>query len=156
MLCNRIFDVVPLPVKPMLLYVANPMLMYLVVDVKSHHINEEMASMMIQRFCLIVNFDAFAIVVQDDFAVKDVTKSQQWSVDVTDVDSEPNWEADVVAHEQDVFVAIDVDRLIGRCRKSKLCVVWLKRYMICEVSRCNRSNSAGVTKYSPATKKSSR
>ena len=107
-----------LAVEPMLLYVVSPMLTYLVVDVKRHRINEEVASMMIQRFCLNMMFDCralFAFDVQDDFAVKDVVRSQQWSFDVADV--EPNWEADVVAHEQDVFVAIDVDRLIGCCRK---------------------------------------
>ena len=75
--------------------------------------------MMMQRFCLTMMFDcraALAIDVQDDFAVKDVVKSQQWNLDIAD--GEPNWEADVVAHEQDVFVAIyDVDRLIGCCRK---------------------------------------
>ena len=58
----------------------------------------------------------FAIDVQDDFAVKDVMKPQHRSFGVTDV--EPNWETDVVAHEQDVFVAIDVNRLIGCWRKS--------------------------------------
>ena len=47
-----------------------------------------------------------AIDVHDDFTVKDVVKSQQWSIDVADV--EPDWEADVVAHEQYVFVAVDV------------------------------------------------
>ena len=62
-------------------------------------------------------------IVQDDSAVEDVVKSQQWSLGVTDV--EPDWEADIVAGEQDVFVAIDVDRLVGSCRKGKLCVVWL-------------------------------
>ena len=40
--------------------------------------------------------------------------------------------------------------------KAELCVVKLKMYMICEVSRCNRRNSTGVTQYSPVTKKSSR
>ena len=54
---------------------------------------------------------------------------------VTDV--EALWEADVVADQQDVFVAVDVDRLIGRCRKNKLRVVRLKRYMICKALRCN-------------------
>ena len=88
--------------------------------------------------------------MQNDLAVKDVMKSQQRSLDVADV--EPDWEADVVADEQDVFVAIDVSGLIGCCRKSKLSVVWLKRYVVCEVSRRNRRNSTGVTKYSPATK----
>ena len=91
-----------------------------------------------------------AIDVQDDSAVKDVMRSQQWSLDVADV--EPDWKADVVADEQDVFVAIDVNRLVGSCRKSKLCVVWLQRYVVCGVARCNRRNSTGVTKYSPATK----
>ena len=64
----------------------------------------------------------------------------------------PDWEADVVADEQDVFVAVDVDRLVGSCRKRKLCVVCLKRCMICEVPRCNRRNSTGVTEDGPATK----
>ena len=54
-----------------------------------------------------------AIDVQEDPAVEDVVKSQQWSLDVADV--EPDWEADVVADEQDVFIAIDVDRLMGSC-----------------------------------------
>ena len=43
---------------------------------------------------------ALAVDVQDDSAVKDVVKSQQWSFDVADVESD--WEADVVASEQDV------------------------------------------------------
>ena len=81
-------------------------------------------------------------------------KTQQWSFDVADV--EPHWEADVVAYKQDVFEARDVDRLIGRCRKNKLRVVWLKRYVVSEVSRRNRRNRTNVTEYSPATKKSSR
>ena len=88
--------------------------------------------------------------MQENLAVKDVVKSQQWSLDVADV--EPDWQADVVAHEQDFFVAVDAYGLIGCCRKSKLSVVWLKRYMVCEVARCNRRNSTGVTEYSPATK----
>ena len=58
--------------------------------------------------------------MKDDPAVKDVMKSQQWSLDVADV--EPDWRADVVADEQDVLVAIDVDRMIGSCGKGKLCV----------------------------------
>ena len=57
----------------------------------------------------------FAIDVQDDFAVKDYMKSQQWGFDVADVG--PNWDADVIAHEQDIFVAIDVKELVGCCRK---------------------------------------
>ena len=88
--------------------------------------------------------------MHDDAAVKDVMKSQQRGFDVTDV--EPDWEADVVADEQDVFVAVDVNGLIGSCRKRKLSVVWLKRYVVCEVSRCNRRNSTGVTEDCPATK----
>ena len=95
-----------------------------------------------------------AIDVQDDLVVKDVVKSQQWRLDVTDV--EPYCEADVVANEQDVFVAIDAYGLVGCCRKSKLSVMWLKRYVFCEVSRCNQRNSTSVAEYSPATKKSSR
>ena len=60
----------------MLLDVTDPMLMYLVVDVENHNINEEEAPMMIQRgsvspWCSIV--EQFVIDVQDDFAVKDVT-----------------------------------------------------------------------------------
>ena len=50
-------------------------------------------------------------------------KSKQWRFDIADV--EVDWQADVVADEQDVFVAIDVYRLVGGCRKSKLSVVWL-------------------------------
>ena len=65
-----------------------------------------------------------AVDVQDNLVVKDFVKPQQWSLDVADV--EPDWETDVVANEQDVFVAIDVDRLIGSCGKRKLCVAWLK------------------------------
>ena len=65
--------------------------------------------------------------------------------DVADV--EPRWAKlmSIVAHKQDVFVAIDVNGLIGRCRGGKLCVPWLKRYMVSEVSRRNRRNSASVT-----------
>ena len=91
-----------------------------------------------------------AIDVQDDSAVEDVVKSQQWSLDVAD--AEPDWEANVVADEQDVFVAIDVDRLIGSCGKGKLRAMWLPRHVVCEVSKRNRRNSTGVTKYSPMTK----
>ena len=69
--------------------------------------------------------------MQDNAAVKDVVKAQQRCFDVKDV--EPDWEADVVADEQDVFVSIDVNGLIGSCRKRKLSVVRLKRHMICEV-----------------------
>ena len=89
--------------------------------------------------------------MHDDAAVKDVVKSQQWGFDVADV--KPNWEADVVAGEQDVFVPIDVLGLIGSCRKRKLSVVWLKRYVVCEVSRRNRRNSTGVTEDCPAMKR---
>ena len=137
----RFLDVIhqdALPVKTTLLDVVNPMLMYLVVDVESHSIDEEVAPMMM--------FDGRAVLaidVQDDSAVKDVEKSQQWSLDFADV--ETDWEADVVADEQGVFVAIDVSGLIGSCRKSKLSVVWLKRYVVCEASRCNRRISTGVT-----------
>ena len=94
--------------------------------------------------------------MHDDDAVKDVMKSQQQSFDVTYV--EPNWEADVVADEQDVFVPVDVNGLVGSCRKRKLRVVWLKtlRYVVCEVSRRNRRNSTGVTEDCPATKRPSR
>ena len=88
--------------------------------------------------------------MQNDAAVKDVVKAQQRCFDVTDV--EPDWEADVVADEQDVFVSVDVNGLIGSCRKRKLSVMRLKRYMVCEVSRCNRRNSTGVTEDGPATK----
>ena len=110
LLTNRVFDVThqdaPLAVKAMLVNVANPLFMYLVVNAERHRIDEEVASVMIQWFCLTMMFNCravFAIDVQDDFAVKDVVKSQQWSFDVADV--ELNGEADVVAHEQDVFVA---------------------------------------------------
>ena len=88
--------------------------------------------------------------MHDDAAVKDVMKSHQRGFDVAYV--EANREPDVVADEQDVFVAIDVDRLIGCCGKRKLSVMWLKRYVVCEVSRCNRRNSTGVTEDCPATK----
>ena len=44
--------------------------------------------------------------MQNDAAVKDVVKAQQRCFDVTDV--EPDWEADAVADEQDVFVSVDV------------------------------------------------
>ena len=48
---KRVLDVIhqdaSIAVEPMLLDVANPMLMYLVVDVRDHSINEEVASMMI-------------------------------------------------------------------------------------------------------------
>ena len=88
--------------------------------------------------------------MHDDSAVEDVMKSQQRGFDVTDV--EADWEADVVADEQDVLVSIDVYRLVGSCGQGKLSVVWLKRYMVCEVSRCNRRNSTGVTEDCPATK----
>ena len=71
-------------------------------------------------------------------------------LDVADV--QPNWEADVVAHKQDVFVAIDVCGLIGCCREGELCVAGLKRHMVCKVSRRNRRNSTGVREDSPATK----
>ena len=67
-----------------------------------------------------------------------------------------HWEADVVADKQDVFVTIDVNRLTGRCRKDKLCVVRLKSYPICEVPKRNRRSGSGVTQDSPATTKSSR
>ena len=53
----------------------DPVVMYLVVDVESHSINEEVASIMMQRFCLALMFNrrtVFAVDVQDDFAVKDV------------------------------------------------------------------------------------
>ena len=141
----------------MLLNVMNSMLMYLVVDVESHSIVEEVASMMIKRLCLTMMFNrrtVLAVDVQDDLAVKDVVESQQWRFDVADV--EPGREADVVANEQDVFVAVDVYGLVGCCRKSKLSVVWLKKYVVCEVLKRNRCNSTGVTKHSPATKKSLR
>ena len=115
---NRTFYVVhqdpPIAVESALLNVANAMLMYLVVDFESHSIDEEVAPMMMQRFCLTMMFDGrvvLAVDVQDDFVVKDVLKSQQWSSDVKDV--EPRWEADVVAHKQDVSVTIDVNRLVG-------------------------------------------
>ena len=84
----------------MLLNVVNPMLMYFVVDVERHRIDEDVAPMMIQRLSLTMMLDGgtvLAMDAQDDFAVKDVLKSQQWSLDVTDV--EPDWEADVVAQE---------------------------------------------------------
>ena len=142
----RFIDVIhqdaSIAVEAMLLNVVNPMLMYLVIDVESHSINEEVTPIAVQRFTLSLMFDGrvvLAIDVQDHSAVEDVVKSQKWSLDVADV--EPGWEADVVADEQDVFVAMDVDRLVGSCRKGNLGVVWLWRYVVCEVSRCNRRNS---------------
>ena len=45
--------------------------------------------------------------MQNDAAVKDVVESQQRCFDVTGV--EPDWETDVVADEQDVFVSVDVN-----------------------------------------------
>ena len=78
-----------------------------------------------------------AVDVHDDATVKDVTKSQQRCFDVANV--EANGKPDVVADEQDVFVAVDVYGLVGCCRKRKLSVMWLKRYVVCEVShRCHR------------------
>ena len=119
---KRFFDVVhqdaPIGVKSMLLNVANPALMYLVVDVESHSIDEEVAPMMIHAEAH--GGAVFAIDMQDDPAVKDVVKSQQWGLDVADV--EPGWKTDVVAGEQDVFAAMDVNMLVGSCRKSNLCV----------------------------------
>ena len=79
----------PLAVKAMLMDVVNPMLLYLVVEAERHRINEEVASMMIQKFCLTKMFNCKAnldVDAQDDFAVIDVVKSQQWSFDVTDVE----------------------------------------------------------------------
>ena len=84
-------------VEAMLLKVVNPMLMCLAVDVESHSIDEEMTPMMIERFCLTMMFDGgtvLAIDVQDDPAVKDVVKSQQWSLDVADV--ELDWATNVL------------------------------------------------------------
>ena len=40
--------------------------------------------------------------------------SQQWRFDLADV--EPNWEVNLAARQQDVFVTIVVDRLIGKER----------------------------------------
>ena len=140
-------------VEAMLLDVLNPTVMYSMIDVKGHGVDEEVAARVEKRFTLSLMFNrgvVLAIDVHDDAAVKDVVKSQQWGFDVADV--EPNREADVVANEQDVFVTVDVNGLVGSCRKRKLSVVWLQRYVVCEVSRCNRRNSTGVTEDCPATK----
>ena len=64
----------------MLLNVVNPMLMYLVIHVEGHRIDEEVTPMVIQRFSLSMMFDGRTILslshVQDDSAVEDVVKPQ--------------------------------------------------------------------------------
>ena len=56
---NQVFDVIhqDTSLAAMLLDVVNPMLRYLVIDVESHGIDEDMTSMMIQRLCLTMMFD---------------------------------------------------------------------------------------------------
>ena len=103
------------------------MVIYSMIDVKGHSVDEEVAAMMIQRFTLSLMFSrgvVLAVDVHDDAAVKDVVRSQQRGFDVADV--EADWEADVVADEQDVFVTIDVNGMVGSCRKGKLSVVWFE------------------------------
>ena len=46
-----------LTVEAMLLDVLNPMMMYLMIDAKSHGINEEMAARMVKRFTLSLMFN---------------------------------------------------------------------------------------------------
>ena len=107
---------------------------------------------MVQWFDLTMMFNGRTVFALDVLS-KMSRSPNNGAFDVADV--ELYWEAAVVADEQDVFVAIDVYRLIGDCRKGKLGVVRLKRYVICKAPRCNQCNSSGVTEDSPATKKSS-
>ena len=109
----------PIAVKAMLLDVADQAVMDAVVDVKGHGINEEATALVVQR--LVRQRQNDLCHAPDHFAVKDVRYSQHRGLDVADV--EPYWEADVVADEQDVFVTVDVNRLIGCCSKGKLSVV---------------------------------
>ena len=44
-------------VESMLLNVLNPMVMYLVIDVKSHSVDEEVAPVVVRRFTLTLTFD---------------------------------------------------------------------------------------------------
>ena len=86
-------------IEAILLDVLNPTVMYSMIDVESHSIDEEVAAMMVKRFTLSLMFNrgvVLAVDVHDDAAVKDVVNSQQRGFDVADV--EPNWEADVVAN----------------------------------------------------------
>ena len=84
-------------VETMLLNVLNPMVMYLMIDVENHSIDEEAPTMMVKRFMLSLMFNWGVVLagdVQDNAAVKDVVESQQRCIDVTDV--EPDREADAV------------------------------------------------------------
>ena len=66
-------------VETMLLDVLNPMVMYSVIDVEGHSVDEEVTTVVVQRFTLALMFNrrvVLAIDVQDDTAVEDVVKSQ--------------------------------------------------------------------------------
>ena len=80
-----------LVVEAMLLDVLNAMVMYSMIDVEGHGIDDEVATMVVKRFTLSLMFNwgvVLAVDVHGDAAVKDVVKSQQRGFDVACV--EPN------------------------------------------------------------------
>ena len=74
-----VYDDELIAVETVLLDVLNLMVMYLLIDVESHSVDEEVTAVVVQRFTLALMFNRRVVLaadVQDDTAVKDVVNSQ--------------------------------------------------------------------------------